>query len=1026
MSTLDVPVATPLKGIPDVELVAIGSWNASTGKATITEQDLHQAIGALDCPGVHNPVLKLGHMEPDPDGQKIRWDGTPAVGWVSNMRLSGNGAKLLGDYTGVPGWLVDVMPTAYPQRSVEIQREFTCQIGHTHPFVITAVSLLGEYAPAVGVIKSLHDVAALFTGDGPDIALGRAKLAAVLPVDPVYRDPTDVEIRSTADFERDRNEWETAVAGLLAAWPAIGRAQRQQLATQIVDHIDAGRYDRLAGLDVDADAATDLIYAVMVESALQARDDQLAEARRQGLLLDVPDPDERWLHAAAAGIAATMASTLAATAGRNAAQLAAPGVSGDDVADGVGQHLDELSDRFLVDQFAGAVGAARMAGRYTVLNAAPTGEYYASELNDTRTCLHPDTVVTTKAGPVRISDVRPGDPVLGHSGRWLPVSATMRTDVDEELIRLRLADGRAIRLTYDHPVVVSTGGRLTWRYAGQLAVGDLVVDHTSLQGGRKVRVPDLNLGEPPHGVAARFKVRSLPTVDVGSQGVPVRPVGLDDETLSEHEVTRPRADAGLGVDRVPTAFQGLPDTTNVIVVEISAVGRERYTGPVYDLTVLGDETFFADGVLVHNCHNCRLIDSTRFGSLDEAMSAYGSGGYNACSGGGRCRGRLITVWEVDTTAAFTATVPTTVSLSTGGAPMPLPATIQARVSAEDISRSYYQSAGYSNWITAMHVDPLELVVCDDSTGDFFRVPVTLDGDDYEFGEPIQVKVEYVDVQTPAAKTKVKATAVYADDTGMVRLSAFAWHDRAEALDIVGGEPDITDRYARGGVIPASAVPAVAADVSPAGAAIRKMAAATQTPAADPAAGPTTPEKEASGMPFDADKLREALGLGADASANDALTAFAGALATLGGHASTPAPASHQNTDTSLSANSGTTGPDPVVVPQLADGNRPILLDPTQLAQLQESARKGETAWAQLRRNERDGVIDEAVRLGKFPAARREYWVQLWDRDPGGTRDAISALAANVIPVLSQGYLGDDAATRSAADQAFEGLYGKEA
>lgn len=805
MTTVDIPKATALRGIPDVELVAVGSWNASTGKATVTTEDLHAAVGALDCPGVHNPVLKLGHMEPDPDAQKIRWDGTPAVGWIDNMRLSDNAAKLLGDYTGVPGWLVDVMPTAYPQRSVEITRDFVCQIGHTHPFVITAVSLLGIYPPAVGVIKSLNDVQALFTETGPDWALAAQPVATIsLPGDSTPRDMTDAEIRSTADFARDRTQWEAAVASLAAGWPTVARAQQQQLTAQIASLVDGGRYDQLASLDINPDAAQALLLSVMLDSAAEAMDEQAAEARRQSI--PVPDGvtyDEDWLTAAAAGIAATMAGTLAATAGRNAAQLTAPDVDGAAVAAEVSDRLDQLSDRFLTDQFGGAVGAARMAGRYALLAALPPGDYYASEINDTRTC-----------------------------------------------------------------------------------------------------------------------------------------------------------------------------------------------------------------------NNCRAIDGARFDTLDEAMGVYGSGGYNACSGGGRCRGRLITVWDTPV-QTFTTHIPTTVSLLTGGKPMPLPTQIRARVSAEDVSRAYYQSAGYSNWITAMHVDPLELVVCDDGTGDYFRVPVTLgSGDSFEFGDPVKVKVEYVDVKTPKGGDKVKATAsVYADDDGLVRLSAYTWSDRTVALDIVGGEPAPDDP-------PAATETPVAADVSPAGAAIRKMAAATQTPPAVSTAGGSvsTTEQEASGMPFDAAKLREALGLSADASADDALTAFAGALSTLGGQ--TPAAPTSTSTDTPPAATLGA-APAPVNVPQLADGQRPILIDPSQLSALQDSARKGETAWAQLRRNERDGVIDEAIRLGKFPAVRKEYWTQLWDRDPDGTRTAIQSLTANVIPVLSQGYLGDDAAQRSAADTAYEGLFGKE-
>jgi hypothetical protein len=809
---IDVPRAVALKGVPDVELVAVGSWKASTGPVTITDDDVNQAVAALECPGIHNPVLKLGHDEPDPDAQHIRWDGEPAVGWISNMRLSANGAKVLGDYTGVPAWLVDVMPSAYPQRSVEIERDKMCQIGHVHPFVITAVSLLGVYPPAVGVLKSLNDVQTLYTlaaDAGPrSPAARRIAMAFALPGDDREnrRDLTDTEQQSTADFDRDRREWEAGVAALLAAWPSITRVQRDELAAQITKHVDSGQLTALATMDVDSATAADTLYDEMLISAREALDEQIAEARRQGVAADInADVDEKWVRRVAASIAATMALSYAATAGRSAAQLVAPGAAGQSVAADVTAKLSDLSTRFLADQFGGAIGAARMAGRYAALTAAPTGEYYAAEVNDTNTC-----------------------------------------------------------------------------------------------------------------------------------------------------------------------------------------------------------------------SNCRSIDGARFDNLDEAMSAYGAGGYQQCSGGGRCRGRLVTVWDVDGMTAidaninpsFLTAVPTTVSLLSGGQPMPLPATIKARVSAEDVSRAYYKTAGYSNWITAMNVDPLELVTCDDTSGDYYRVPVTVSGDELSFGNPVQVQVEYVDVKTPSGGGKVKArSAVYADDSGEAKLSAFVWSDRAAALDLVGGEPAPE---------PAPDEPAIAEDVTPAGAAIRKMAAATQAPPADTSAdGSASTVKEASGMPFDAAKLREALGLSETASADDALTAFAGALSTLGGAHAPTAPETPPQVNTLSADNS------PVNVPQLADGSRPILLDPTQLTALQESARKGETAWAQLRRNERDGVIDGAIRLGKFPAARREYWVQLWDRDPDGTRQAVDALAANVIPVLSQGYLGDDAAQRSAADLAFEGLYGKE-
>jgi hypothetical protein len=143
----------PLCTVPGVEVCAAGTWKLSTGESTLTTEDFAHAISAVGCPAVGDPVIKLGHVDP-------RFDGEPAVGRITNLGLAG--PKLIGDYTAMPGWLGPVIGSAYPQRSIEGSYDFVCQIGHTHPFVITAVALLGVASPGVGVLDSLASVAELY------------------------------------------------------------------------------------------------------------------------------------------------------------------------------------------------------------------------------------------------------------------------------------------------------------------------------------------------------------------------------------------------------------------------------------------------------------------------------------------------------------------------------------------------------------------------------------------------------------------------------------------------------------------------------------------------------------------------------------------------------------------------------------------------------------------------------------------------------------------------------------------------
>lgn len=167
-----------------VELIRTGRWNISTGPWDASRDDLAAAVAAMSCPAVRKPVLKIGHTD---DRFTPAGDGEPAIGWVDNLRLTDGGHTLVGDYVGVPAWLDSIMASAYPDRSVEGTYRHRCQLGHTHPFVLTGVALLGVTPPGVGTLtplNSLDDVKALYgLAAGAAPADEGVRIAASVPGD---------------------------------------------------------------------------------------------------------------------------------------------------------------------------------------------------------------------------------------------------------------------------------------------------------------------------------------------------------------------------------------------------------------------------------------------------------------------------------------------------------------------------------------------------------------------------------------------------------------------------------------------------------------------------------------------------------------------------------------------------------------------------------------------------------------------------------------------------------------------------
>jgi hypothetical protein len=189
-----------VRTVPNVELMEVGTWPASTGPVTWTVDDLAAAVAAFDDSGYTRPVVKIGHVDP-------RFDGQPALGRIANPRLSDDRQVLLGDLVGLPTWLADLVDgtEAYPSRSIEGTFNLETPTGTRHRFALTAVSLLGVATPAV---STLADVARMYGLDPVEVAAS----TPTTPVEEPMPGRGQVEVDASVSLDQVRQSFYTSGA----------------------------------------------------------------------------------------------------------------------------------------------------------------------------------------------------------------------------------------------------------------------------------------------------------------------------------------------------------------------------------------------------------------------------------------------------------------------------------------------------------------------------------------------------------------------------------------------------------------------------------------------------------------------------------------------------------------------------------------------------------------------------------------------------------------------------------------------
>jgi hypothetical protein len=268
------------------------------------------------------------------------------------------------------------------------------------------------------------------------------------------------------DFAEHNRQWEGAVQSASNRMISVYAAWRTWIAEQIKAGADTP--EEWAGITLGpeqgVDQAAEVLAEAMTDLARRAGQSLQREAERQGV--EIPEwtlPEDavtaavggrRLIDSVARMTADLMATSVVQTAKRVVTGLFTRDAPADQIAAEVDQALAEAQESMIRSQVGTAMSTAQTAGRQAVLEAAPPGEYYASEMLDKNTCAPCRAVdgeqfssleIAIKAYPVMGYKDCVG-PRYGNScrgmivARWIPeesdgeaattAAATMRADVE--------------------------------------------------------------------------------------------------------------------------------------------------------------------------------------------------------------------------------------------------------------------------------------------------------------------------------------------------------------------------------------------------------------------------------------------------------------------------------------------------------------------------------------------------------------------------------------------------------------------
>jgi hypothetical protein len=170
-----------MKSVP---LMCVGmEFPASTGPVTFDFGDIDSAVRAGADPTIPRPRVKLGHTDPRYNDticphckEMIPWseyandqyvfDAMPNFGFLEAQNAQNDGAWLYADLVDVPEWLAEVMPVAYPSRSIEGWFGYSGINEKEYKFLVTDLALLGVVFPGC---MNLADLPSFYGKEKPNV-----------------------------------------------------------------------------------------------------------------------------------------------------------------------------------------------------------------------------------------------------------------------------------------------------------------------------------------------------------------------------------------------------------------------------------------------------------------------------------------------------------------------------------------------------------------------------------------------------------------------------------------------------------------------------------------------------------------------------------------------------------------------------------------------------------------------------------------------------------------------------------------